>query len=124
MGRKNAHSHAMRDSGLVSSTLSLGASFNTEPSNILFTDNVSIIATWTGTSPVGVLTVQVSNDSSAAPTKWETLTLDGTASVSGNSDNGTINLNQLSYAWLRLVYTRGSGVGSMTIDLTSKQLGG
>jgi len=119
---KNAHIHTLRDGTIGSSALDMSGDFTTEPTNILYMDNASLICTWTGTSPVGAISVQVSNDSSNPPTKWETLTLDGTATVTGNSDNGSINLNQLSFAWIRTVYTRASGTGTMTIDMTTKRL--
>jgi hypothetical protein len=88
---------------------------------------VSYSCTWTGTSPVGTVTVQVSNDYSlnpdgsvSNPGTWNTLPTDGTGSVSGNTGNGFVDVDaQAGYA-LRLQYTATSGTGTMTAIVAGK----
>lgn len=82
---------------------------------------------WAGSSPVGVITVEVSNDYSLNPDgsennagTWNALPLSGTAAVSGNTGNGFIDIDaQAGYA-LRLVYTRTSGTGSLQATVVGK----
>lgn len=93
---------------------------------------VSYQAKWTGTSPVGTLSVQGSLDYSlnsngtvANAGTWSTLSLDYNGSivttipVSGNSGNVMIDLTTGIYA-LRVIYTAGSGTGSLTITVNAK----
>lgn len=85
--------------------------------------NLSMISysiSWAGSSPVGVMSVQVSNDYSQngdgtarnAGT-WNTLTLSTTPSVSGSTGNGFIDVSASAAYAMRLVYTRTSGTGTM-----------
>lgn len=82
---------------------------------------------WAGTSPVGVITVEVSNDYSLNSSgtvsnagTWNQLPLSGTAAVSGNTGNGFIDIDaQAGYA-LRLVYTKTSGTGSLQATVVGK----
>src|SRR5712671_6823385 len=87
---------------------------------------VSYDISWAGTSPVGTLTVQVSNT--------YTINADGsvrnagtwhdfpgaTASVSGNTGVGYFNLSEVGASAVRLVYTRASGTGTMQASLNGK----
>lgn len=82
---------------------------------------------WTGTSPVGECTVQASNDYSENADgsvrntgTWVELPLSGTASVTGNSDSGIIEMDSIAAYAIRLVYTRTSGTGTMNVILTAK----
>lgn len=77
---------------------------------------------WAGTSPVGVITVQVSNsyslnvDGSVKNAgNWTTLTLSSTTNVSGNTGNGFIDIDATAGYACRLVYTRTSGTGSLNV---------
>jgi hypothetical protein len=82
---------------------------------------------WTGTSPIGVLSVEVSNSYSENADgsvrnagNWTTLTLSAPANVSGNSGNGFIDIDATGAYAIRLVYTRTSGSGSMNAILCAK----
>lgn len=94
---------------------------------------VSYGVSWTGTTPVGTIAVQASNDYTVAPTggtgnagTWNTLPLDlnGTIvtsiPVSGNTGNGMIDIDGLAAYAIRLVYTKGSGTGSLTVTVNGK----
>lgn len=88
---------------------------------------VSYSVSWLGTSPVGVVTVEVSNDytqnadgSVRNPGTWSALPLSAAGTVSGNADGGFIDIDaQAGYA-LRLVYTRTSGTGTMQAIVAGK----
>ncbi len=93
---------------------------------------LSYALSWTGTSPVGTVSVQASNDYSISPVgvvdnagTWNTLTLSyngnsvTTVPVTGNTGSGFIDVITAAYA-VRLIYTAGSGVGSLTVTISGK----
>lgn len=93
---------------------------------------LSYALSWTGTSPVGTVSVQASNDYSISGVgvvsntgTWTTLTLSyngnsvTTVPVTGNTGNGFIDVITAAYA-VRLIYTAASGVGSLTVTISGK----
>lgn len=79
---------------------------------------------WTG-SPVGTIKIQVSDDPgttasspSQQPTHWTDYS-GSTISVSG-AGNGTFNVNDAFYNWIRFVYTASSGSGTISGILNTK----
>jgi hypothetical protein len=93
---------------------------------------ISYACVWTGTSPVGTVSIQASNDYSVLPNgvvdnagTWTTLTLayNGnsvtTIPVTGNTGNGIIDVVTAAYA-VRLIYTHTSGTGSLTVTISGK----
>lgn len=75
---------------------------------------------WAGTTPVGSIDVQISNDysiNSDGTVKnagtWDSLPLSATPSVSGSAGNGAIDIDQLGAYAIRTVYTRVSGSGTL-----------
>lgn len=88
---------------------------------------INYSVSWAGTSPVGVITVQASDDyalNSDGTVKtagtWNTLPLSDTCDVSGNTGNGMIDIDQLAAYAIRLVYTRTSGTGTMSAIISAK----
>lgn len=87
---------------------------------------VSYSCSWAGTSPVGTVTVEVSDDYSldaggneANAGTWNTLP--GIAgAVSGNTGHGYIEIIGTSAYAIRLRYTRTSGTGTMQALITAK----
>lgn len=82
---------------------------------------LSLQAVWTG-SPVGVLNLQAtnypSNQSSNIVTTWTNITL---SDVDINGPSNTLyNLSEMGYNRLRLVYTRTSGTGTLTVTANGK----
>jgi len=91
--------------------------------------NLSMLSygvSWSGTSPVGTLSVQVSNDytqnqegSVSNPGTWTTLVLNvsgvpsSTVPVSGSPGTAFIDVTQTSAYAMRLVYTAASGSGTL-----------
>lgn len=88
---------------------------------------VSYSYSWTGSSPVGLITVQVSNDYTQNPAgvvtnpgTWNTLPLSSTPSVSGNTGNGQIDIDANAGYALRTVYTPVSGTGTLSATIVGK----
>ena len=89
-------------------------------------DNVGIQLSWTGT-PVGTFAVQISinhaQDASGNVTvagDWVTLTLSPSIAAAGTPDSAIIDLNQMSASYIRVVYTRTSGTGTLNAYITAK----
>lgn len=82
---------------------------------------------WTGTAPIGTMSVQVSNTYSENGDgtvrnagNWTTLTLSAPTPVSGASGNGFIDVDATGAYAIRLVYNRTSGTGTMNATITAK----
>lgn len=74
--------------------------------------------TWSGTAPVGVISIQTSLDYTqdatgnvANPGTWNTLPCSGPGTVSGATGIGTIDATITSGNAIRFIYTRTSGTG-------------
>lgn len=80
---------------------------------------------WTGSSPVGVVTfefLEVDQDRNATKEPiWQTVDLGGTMSVSGSSGSHTVVFNVLPFFKLRAKYTRTSGSGNLSITFSAKE---
>lgn len=113
---------------------SMAASITSEVTILQSMTGFMYQASWSGTSPVGTLSVQVSNDYSKYaggsvdnPGTWTTIALqldDGTIAtsvpVSGNTGSDVINVSGMYGNAVRLVYTFGSGVGTMSAYISGK----
>jgi hypothetical protein len=82
---------------------------------------------WIGASPVGNVSVQVSDDYSLYtdggvrnPGTWNTLPLSAPTPVSGNFDHGFIDIDCNAGYALRLLYSATSGTGTMNVVLMGK----
>lgn len=86
---------------------------------IQWEDNVGLQLVWTG-SPVGTFAVQVSLDQ----INWATIpasAFNGTYPVPGTTTSpGYLDLNQLSASYIRVVYTRTSGTGTLNVLMAAK----
>ncbi len=105
---------------------SMGASVTSTVTNIQFLDNIGIQLSFTGT-PVGTFDVQISADHAqdangnvTVAGNWISLTLDPVPTASGSADSIYIDINQTSAPWLRVVYTRTSGSGTLNGYITAK----
>lgn len=117
---------------VIGSTSTVSGSMTTSiTSEVTIIQNLTQIGydiSWTGGStPVGVMTVQVSNtysqngDGSVKNAgNWTTLTLTSPATVSGSTGNGFIDIDATGAYAIRLVYTRTSGSGTMTATISAK----
>lgn len=116
-------------------TSSMASSFITQPTIVQKLSQISYSCVWTGTSPVGSISVQGSNDYSIKPGganavenpgTWNNLVLSSGGAtttnipVSGNSDHGLIDIASTGLYAIRLVYTAISGTGNMTVVINAK----
>jgi len=82
---------------------------------------------WTGVSPVGNVSLQVSNTYSLNEDgtvrnagNWNTVPLNGTTAVSDNTGNGFIDVDEQGAYAVRIVYTPTSGTGSLNAVVNCK----
>lgn len=88
---------------------------------------------WAGTSPVGTISLQISDDYSldakgqvSNPGTWNTapVSVGGTTMtaipVSGNSGNGYLEILGTGGYAVRVIYTATSGTGSLTAEINGK----
>jgi hypothetical protein len=73
-------------------------------------------AVWTGTSPIGVLSVLVSNDGINFDEDPEVTPIN----ISGNSGSALVKIANCSYPWLQLSYVGASGTGTLTVTVSGK----
>lgn len=94
---------------------------------------VSYAVAWTGTSPVGTIALEVSNDFSLEANgailnagTWNIAPIDvngalqTSAAVTGNTGNGMIDVTATGVYACRLLYTRASGTGSLIPTVSGK----
>lgn len=112
---------------------SMAASINGTASIV---DKISMVGfgfSWTGTTPIGALSVQVSNDytvdamgNPANAGSWNTVyfmaggVLVNTIALTGDTGNAFIEIPLTSAYAVRPVYTRTSGVGNLTAIVHGK----
>jgi hypothetical protein len=109
-GRRNTHSPFHF---IVAGDLS--ADYTSPQTNILYLDNVAVQLIWTGT-PTGSFYVQVSLDGST----WNNLILNPTPAAAGSADSVGLDINQLSFAYMRIKYVSGSGTGTLQGYISAK----
>lgn len=90
-------------------------------------DNMSALSydvSWTGTSPIGVLSVQISNTYSINGEgqvhnagNWSEI---ATQAVSGNTGNGMFDITITAAYAIRIVYTKTSGTGTLNVSVHGK----
>lgn len=89
-------------------------------------DNISAISydvSWSGTAPVGTLSVQISNtpvingEGVISGGQWTEIL---SQAVSGNTGNGVFDVLITAAYAIRLVYTRTSGTGSLQATVHGK----
>lgn len=125
---------------IVAQTMTGTSQIFSSISNILHKDSVGVQLDWTG-SPTGSFEIKVSNnykpalaqsEGFGAPNNgtWISLAIENplTGIVATTFSTGlgspiAINLNQLAFAWLQVVYTNASGTGVLTGNITAKSLG-
>jgi len=105
---------------LAFDAVSIGASQTSSEIEVGGEDYGSIYLFWTGSSPVGTLEVQAKNGANGT---YRALDFGSTISISGASGNHDLILNELPFTHLKLVYTRSSGTGSLTANVTLKSKG-
>lgn len=103
------------------SSVSMATSITSSVLEIKEQDNVGIQMIWTGT-PTGTFSVQVSinyqrdiNGNVTNAGTWTSIPLSPAIAAAGSADNAYVDLNQLSAPYIRVVYTRSSGTGTLNV---------
>lgn len=99
-------------------------------STVTIIDNLSMVSyaiTWSGTTPVGLIAVEVSNDytqnadgSVRNVGTWNALPLSVTPTISGDTGMGFIDIDANAGYALRLHYIRTSGIGTLNSIVAAK----
>jgi hypothetical protein len=113
----------------------MSGNITSSPTVILDMYALSYGLSWAGTSPVGTVSIQGSNDFSQNAEgavmnagTWNTLTVNyngapvTTIPVSGNTGNGIIDVLGTGIYAVRLIYTATSGTGSLTVTMVAKEV--
>lgn len=116
MGRKHVvHSYEMFDS------VDISTNQTSSITNVEQLDQATIHISWTGTSPVGEITVEARNGSAD---NWYELDFGLAAiSISGASGDHQILFREMPFTDIRLKYASTSGTGNLTARLTMKTVG-
>lgn len=114
-------------------TVNMASTTASSPTILQGLSMVNYAVTWSGTSPVGTLALEFSNDYSLNPNgtannagTWDIVPLNvngsfqTSASISGNTGNGMIDVQATGAYACRLLYTTVSGTGTMTITVAGK----
>lgn len=104
----------------------MSSSITSKTTSIKNQDNVGIQLHWTG-APTGAFDVQISSnhDEDAQGNIivagfWVSLVLNPLILAIGAPDDAYIDLNQMSAQYVRIVYNRASGSGSLGITVVAK----
>ena len=127
MARKNVLKFKVADAQ------SLAADFISTPTVMTWLDNASYQINIITTDSTGTFKVQASNDYTVAevtnvvtnPGTWVDLPIGGTPVAAAANDSIMINLNQIPFTAVRMVYTSTvAGTGHCDIIIVAKQIGG
>jgi hypothetical protein len=100
----------------------MGADVTTTGIRIEGADNLGAEISWTGT-PTGTLKFQGSNSSTnGTDGNWYDLSVTFGSQPAGSASGLLIDLNQVPFKFVRLVYTRSSGTGALTAIILGKTL--
>lgn len=113
----------------IITSASMGASVTSTVTNIENIDNIAIQIGFTTSDAVGTFSVQGSvdhaqdqNGNVQVAGNWVALTLSPVPVAASAADNILISLNQLPFPWLRTVYTRTSGTGTLNAYIAGKSI--
>lgn len=111
----------------------MAANITSSPTILKQLYSPSYQVTWSGSTPVGTVSVQMSNDYSLYPDgtvknsgTWTTIYINVagspslTAAVTGNTGSGFIDLTATSAYAVRLIYTATSGTGTLQALMHAK----
>lgn len=96
---------------------SLATTFTSSSQDVVSCRRLCFQISWTGSSPVGSLKVQGSNDGITFADDPEV----SPVSISGASGSALIKIDNVSYNFAQLVYTSTSGTGTIDIWVNGKR---
>ena len=111
---------------------SMAADITSAPTLLQSLTMVNYQVAWTGSTPVGTLAVQASNDYTVNPEggvtggTWINVPLDlagvsvTSIPITGNTGNGMIDIDGIAAGAIRLFYDRTSGTGTLSATVTAK----
>jgi hypothetical protein len=109
---------------LVADGYSLTAHFLSNAISIKHLEGFSVQATFSGSTPTGSLSIEVSNDSAeglgATPTNWTTFAPSGFPISVSSATTYIGNVSACYYKWVRIRYTRSGGSSTMTLRFNGK----
>lgn len=107
---------------------SMAGNLTSAVTNIQFLDNICMQMNWTTADAVGTFNVQGSADYAqddygnvTTTGNWVSIPALATA-AGGASGNALLDMQQLSFPWIRVTYTRTSGSGTANIFISGKQI--
>jgi hypothetical protein len=126
--------------GSPANSSSMAVNLISQPTIVSRLSMINYACVWSGSSPVGTISVQASDDYELGPEglnnppinpgTWNTLPVsyyNGTTTstvtaipVSGSTGNGMIDVATSGFYAIRLIYTAGSGTGSLTVTINAK----
>jgi len=105
---------------------SMGASVTSAVTDVRFLDNIGFQVIWTGT-PTGSFDVQGSMDYALGSGStvlnagtWTSIPLSGLVNPAGSASNIPISITEFPFPYIRLVYTRVSGTGTLNAYISAK----
>jgi len=100
----------------IISAVSMGGDVASSVYNISEISNYAVQFTWSaGSTPIGTINVLISNDGT-------NFALIGTAvAVSGNTGTLVIKDTMAGYVYIKAIYTRSSGSGTLTATIAGKR---
>lgn len=105
---------------------SMGGNITSSPVEVKNQDNIGLQFNWTG-SPVGVFTIQISMDykqdiegNVMVTGNWVTIPVSPSIAAAGSADSAYVDINQTSAQYMRIVYTRTSGTGTLDAFIDGK----
>ncbi len=114
------------------STGSMATSITSAPTLMQSLTLLNYQVVWSGSTPVGTIAVEASNDCEVLPSggvtggTWHPVPLDlagvsvTSIPLTGNTGKGMIDIDGLAAFATRLVYTRTSGTGTLTVTVNGK----
>ena len=107
--------------------MSVAGAQSTRAMRAALLDNFSVQAVWSGSSPVGTLDIQVSNDHQenggvvVNEGTWTSIYASPQA-VSGSPGNLFLNVAAISAAFVKFVYTKTSGTGTLRLYFNGRSI--
>ena len=115
MGRKNVvKSYKLYDSADITT------SPTSKETSVINQDKASIDLSWSGTSPVAVVTVEARNGENET---YRTIDFGNPINISGNTGNHRLMFNELPFTDIRIQIAFSSGTGTVDAVITSKTVG-
>lgn len=114
----------INDNVVLFDAVTMGTDLESAPMNLYKIQGYAIQVTWTG-SPTGTFKLQASSQKGTdeigtGVTRWDDIS--GASQATGGAA-GSVMFNNTAvpgYNWVKLVYTRSSGTGTVTADYSAK----